>query len=791
MTTAIKRRRGTTSQHSTFTGLEGEITIDTTKDTAVVHDGATAGGFPLAKESGSAIAATTLSASGAFSANGGATLGDASGDALTINSSAVSIPNGLNFDSNTFVIDATNNRVGVNKASPIATLDVNGSIFTGVTTAGQAISAFNGDATNLQRMQITTSGTNGVLQATRFSGTVPNMLFLIDASERMRITSAGNVGIGTSSPSAKIHAQDSADNEVLSKSTGAEARFTVDYYGAGGYGSYFIRRDGTTKWRMGVVGDSTENPGLNFHQEGVGSRMFITSTGNVGIGTSSPATKLQVFASSIPEIRIQSTTFQPAISFYTDSITASARNWAIIADNNVYGDLTFQQSNALGGNPIAAGTTRMTLDPSGNLGLGVTPSAWYALSTRAFQMPSGSLQSFSSSVFVIKQNAFSNTSSVDTYVSNGQASQYEQGFGVHKWYTAPSGTAGNAITFTQAMTLTAGGNLGVGTTAPGGRMTVADTGTATMLLRSTNGSASRFGFDLTGVNYHWIEGINGGLRFATSDAERMRIDSSGNVGIGTTSPSFKLDVNSSVTRVAQATTGVAYTIVSNTGGDLYMGVDRSTGGGLFNGTLAYSSSIGSGASTALHFATGNTVRATIDTSGNLLVGKTSATANGGDIQVSKGITFPATQSAQSDANTLDDYEEGTWTPAIETGAAQSITYASRGGRYTKIGRQVFCQGFINISSAATYGAFTHVRLSGLPFAVNTAGGSSLSFTYGGTYNANSYFQLGDITGAEAVSNGSAEVFLQRGQFGGTSTLYVLTSNLNTTGFVSFTIQYTV
>ncbi len=50
MTTAIKRRRGTTSQHSTFTGLEGEITVDTTKKTAVVHDGATAGGFPLSKE---------------------------------------------------------------------------------------------------------------------------------------------------------------------------------------------------------------------------------------------------------------------------------------------------------------------------------------------------------------------------------------------------------------------------------------------------------------------------------------------------------------------------------------------------------------------------------------------------------------------------------------------------------------------------------------------------------------------------------------------------------------------
>jgi hypothetical protein len=46
---ALQHRRGTTSQHSTFTGLAGEITIDTTKNTVVVHDGSTAGGIPLAK----------------------------------------------------------------------------------------------------------------------------------------------------------------------------------------------------------------------------------------------------------------------------------------------------------------------------------------------------------------------------------------------------------------------------------------------------------------------------------------------------------------------------------------------------------------------------------------------------------------------------------------------------------------------------------------------------------------------------------------------------------------------
>jgi hypothetical protein len=70
MTTAIKRRRGTTAEHSTFIGLEGEITIDSTKDTVVVHDGSTTGGFPLAKETGSSISAVDLTVTNGASVQG-------------------------------------------------------------------------------------------------------------------------------------------------------------------------------------------------------------------------------------------------------------------------------------------------------------------------------------------------------------------------------------------------------------------------------------------------------------------------------------------------------------------------------------------------------------------------------------------------------------------------------------------------------------------------------------------------------------------------------------------------
>lgn len=70
MTTALKLRRGTTTQHSTFTGAAGEVTVDTTKKTAVVHDGATAGGFALARADQVAIAPSGTSILKANSGSG-------------------------------------------------------------------------------------------------------------------------------------------------------------------------------------------------------------------------------------------------------------------------------------------------------------------------------------------------------------------------------------------------------------------------------------------------------------------------------------------------------------------------------------------------------------------------------------------------------------------------------------------------------------------------------------------------------------------------------------------------
>jgi hypothetical protein len=86
-----------------------------------------------------------------------------------------------------------------------------------------------------------------------------------------------------------------------------------------------------------------------------------------------------------------------------------------------------------------------------------------------------------------------------------------------------------------------------------------------------------------------------------------------------------------------------------------------------------------------------------------------------------GISFPATQSASSDANTMDDYEEGSWTPNVQgSSTAGTTTYYSggRGGRYVKIGKLVWLRFYANYSAATGTGNF---NITGLPFAVADAG----------------------------------------------------------------------
>ena len=163
----------------------------------------------------------------------------------------------------------------------------------------------------------------------------------------------------------------------------------------------------------------------------------------------------------------------------------------------------------------------------------------------------------------------------------------------------------------------------------------------------------------------------------------------------------------------------------------------------------------------------------------LLNGVTNATGT--------GITFPATQSASSDVNTLDDYEEGTWDPTItSTGTAPtSITYAYRRGSYVKIGRLVY----ISITLGATWGNTPtgDFRVINLPFSCVDAAGGYPALSIGWVNGAWSYGTSKTFVGCE-VYNTTIDF---SGMGSGVSTnVLTIGTNVSNGFFVQLTGTYT-
>ena len=104
------------------------------------------------------------------------------------------------------------------------------------------------------------------------------------------------------------------------------------------------------------------------------------------------------------------------------------------------------------------------------------------------------------------------------------------------------------------------------------------------------------------------------------------------------------------------------------------------------------------------------------TGGQIVAGGNTLLTASGLIYANAGIAFPATQVSSADANTLDDYEEGSWTPEIWTSSAQITSPTSVTGRYLKIGRLLYIQGYWYKSSGNSGGASGYT-LKGLPFSL--------------------------------------------------------------------------
>jgi hypothetical protein len=157
-------------------------------------------------------------------------------------------------------------------------------------------------------------------------------------------------------------------------------------------------------------------------------------------------------------------------------------------------------------------------------------------------------------------------------------------------------------------------------------------------------------------------------------------------------------------------------------------VDNTPGANDMPGRLVFSTTADGAASP--------TERMRIDNAGRVLVGTSTANTSGAKLQTSDGLTFPATQVASSDPNTLDDYEEGTWTPSVTN--MTTTGSPAYGGRYRKIGSQVTIWFFTTTAGGvATYAATSNsTSVAGLPFTSGYDGAAASGGPPGCAVNGN-------------------------------------------------------
>ena len=383
-------------------------------------------GFSTYLASPPAIGGTTPAAGNftTLGATGNVTLGDASGDTVTINGTV----SGTGFSNYL--------------ASPPA---IGGS------------SPAAGNFTNLGYTGTLTGGTGVIAIGT-------NQIYK-DAS--------GNVGIGTASPAHTLSVIGKGFfNSGIRLGTGYSAIDVV----TGASGLYLSGAQGALNHVLITTAGVLQVGSAISLDPTTANALVVNSSGNVGIGTSSPSTSLHIVkdiggGNSGPTAVISlggNTAYRAAVAGYQSSY-ADRMGLGLY-----YYGAAGQQLGAL-------------LDSSGNLGLGVTPSAWGS-AWKALQVQGYSVSTIGNLEANVSLNTY-NDNSAWRYISTDVATQYRQGSGAHIWFTAPSGAAGDPISFGDPkMTLTAAGDLlvGVNATTNGARFRVLGSGEFVHWIQQTS-----------------------------------------------------------------------------------------------------------------------------------------------------------------------------------------------------------------------------------------------------------------------------------------------------------------
>jgi uncharacterized protein YaiE (UPF0345 family) len=417
--------------------------------------------------------------------------------------------------------------VGIGTASPTNILHVVGT--------SQILQQYTGSPNTFAFGQYNTSGDASINNLAS-----ANLLFATNNTERMRITSAGNVGIGTDSPLSNLHVRAASGSASvrIQDSTNNTTLFLQSQNG------------------LGVVGTIT-NHALRFDTNDA-ECMRITSTGNVGIGTDSPAQLLHLYKpSGSVSLALQSSTNYGY--FYNDGTNIGlasnigSTGFKLIVNRSAPDNSLVV--NSAGNVGIGTDSPRSTADVNGILTVGDGNPPTFNLYRN---VALGNNASFGSINFGARYDgtnygigASLSTNSVGVWSSTNYG-------GNLIFATTPQ----NSTTLTERMRITSGGNVGIGTTSPATKLHVVGSQT---LTNSTGIFIEDFyssgGFTKIGSKYQTTNncraevrfinpatGADSDMSFAVSDAgnnfyNAMYIKGAGgNVGIGTTAPNAKLQI---------------------------------------------------------------------------------------------------------------------------------------------------------------------------------------------------------------------------------------------------------
>jgi len=251
-------------------------------------------------------------------------------------------------------------------------------------------------------------------------------------SERMRIDKDGSIIMGGS----HLSATPGNANVVAPYGDGTDIS-------GGDFNIYAGRSTGTgaggdITFHTSPAGGST-GTGVNAHI----ARMTITSSGNVGIGTNVPTRNLTVSSSTNAVISVQNS------GQSTEGVINAPEGGTINVGTTGLYDLQLSTNNI----------ERMRITSSGSVGVGITPSAWGS-NFKALQINDSVIYNNTSGDTFLGSNLYWDGTD-NKYINSDYAMVYRQQDGAHAWFTAPSGTSGNTITFTETMNLTSDGDLTV------------------------------------------------------------------------------------------------------------------------------------------------------------------------------------------------------------------------------------------------------------------------------------------------------------------------------------------